>query len=291
MIGAEASLGHAVGPNWANDASEKQIEEWSTKGEEMRDEVDEVIKSTFEKKYWTLVRQVRPSCSPLCIILTPRQRLGLKKQDSQDVQNVIQPLLDVMQAHGLDFHGTFRALCTFRPEHLDEDDESDSKRKSQAYNSTLKDIEALDQGAGMTCPMPSGDALAGAPNQIVSPLQESTLAVPAQNITYPTPLVALLARLTPPDLISPASRERACRDILAWLEKYAVRIVEDQETAGWSLDEREENMKSVNPRFVLRQWVLEEVIATVDKDNLAGRAALMKTLEVGSFVVWLVGDT
>ncbi|QRW18397.1 hypothetical protein RhiXN_03321 [Rhizoctonia solani] len=262
-----------LGPNWANDASEKQIEEWSTKGEEMRDEVDEVIKSTFEKKYWTLVRQ----------------RLGLKKQDSQDVQNVIQPLLDVMQAHGLDFHGTFRALCTFRPEHLDEDDESDSKGKSQAYNSTLKDIESLDQGAGMTCPMPSGDALAGAPNQIVSPLQESTLAVPAQNITYPTPLVALLARLTP-DLISPASRERACRDILAWLEKYAVRIVEDQETAGWSLDEREESMKSVNPRFVLRQWVLEEVIATVDKDNLAGRAALMKTLEAGSFVVWFVGS-
>ncbi|KAF8751625.1 hypothetical protein RHS01_08554 [Rhizoctonia solani] len=209
LIGAEASLGHAVGPNWANDASEKQIEEWSTKGEEMRDEVDEVIKSTFEKKYWTLVRQ----------------RLGLKKQDSQDVQNVIQPLLDVMQAHGLDFHGTFRALY----------------------------IESLDQGAGMTCPMPSGDALAGAPNQI------------------------------------PASRERACRDILAWLEKYAVRIVEDQET-GWSLDEREENMKSVNPRFVLRQWVLEEVIATVDKDNLAGRAALMKTLEAGSFVVWFVGS-
>jgi hypothetical protein len=61
LIGAEASLGHAIGPDWAKDASEKQIEEWSTKGEEIRDEVDALIKSTFEKKYWELVRQVRPS--------------------------------------------------------------------------------------------------------------------------------------------------------------------------------------------------------------------------------------
>ncbi|CAE6406608.1 unnamed protein product [Rhizoctonia solani] len=277
LIGAEASLGHAVGPDWAKDASEKQIEEWSTKGEEIRDEVDALIKSTFEKKYWGLVRQ----------------RLGLKKQDSEDVQNVIQPLLDLMQAHGLDFHGTFRALCAFRPEHLDEDGEGDSKGKGEAYSSVLKDVDSLDQGTGMTCPMPSGDALAGAPNQI-SPVQESTLAVPANNITYPTPLVALLARLTPPDLVNPPSRERACRDILAWLEKYAVRIAEDQETAGWSLDEREESMKNVNPRFVLRQWVLEEVIATVDKDNIAGRAALMKTLEMATnpFKPWgAEGDT
>ncbi|KAJ1308034.1 hypothetical protein OPQ81_002103 [Rhizoctonia solani] len=266
LIGAESSLGHAVGHNWAKDASEQQIEEWSNKGQEIRNEVDDMVKNTFEKKYWALVRQ----------------RLGLKKEDPQDVQNIIQPFFDVMQAHGLDFHGTFRALCAFRPEHLDEDGEAEEKGKGQAYVSTLKEVGSLDQGAGMTCPMPSGDALAGAPNQIISPTTEATLAVPVTNVTYPTPLVALLARLTPPDLISPASRERACRDILAWLEKFAVRIAEDQETAGWSLDEREESMKSVNPRFVLRQWVLEEVIATVDKDNVAGRAVLMKMLEMAT---------
>jgi uncharacterized protein YdiU (UPF0061 family) len=50
-------------------------------------------------------------------------------------------------------------------------------------------------------------------------------------------------------------------------------------------------MKNVNPRFVLRQWVLEEVIATVDKDNIAGRAALMKTLEVSSLFTWLPRQT
>ncbi|KAG8705352.1 hypothetical protein FRC11_009109, partial [Ceratobasidium sp. 423] len=84
LIGAESSLGHAVGPNWAKDASEAQIAEWTDKGQELRDEVDEMVKTTFEKKYWALVRE----------------RLGLKKQDPQDVQNIIQPLLDVMQAHG-----------------------------------------------------------------------------------------------------------------------------------------------------------------------------------------------
>ncbi|KAH7341292.1 UPF0061-domain-containing protein [Rhizoctonia solani] len=277
LIGAESTLGHAVGPNWAKDASEQQIAEWSDKGQEIRDEVVEMVKNTFEKKYWELMRQ----------------RLGLRKQDPQDVQNVIQPLLDVMQAHGLDFHGTFRALCTFRPEHLDGDGDEASKGNGEAYGHTLQDVKSLDQGAGMTCPMPSGDALAGAPNQdTTSPTQEPTFAVPTTNITYPTPLVALLARLTPPDLISPPSREPACRGILAWLEKFAVRIAEDQETAGWNLDEREASMKSVNPRFVLRQWVLEEVIESVDKDNVAGRAVLMKTLEMATnpFKSWGAED-
>ncbi|CAE6443718.1 hypothetical protein ACGC1H_002514 [Rhizoctonia solani] len=273
LIGAESSLGHAVGPNWAQGASEHQIAEWSDKGEEIRDEVTEMVKSTFEKKYWEQMRG----------------RLGLKKEDSQDVQNIIQPLLDLMQAHGLDFHGTFRALCTFRPEHLDDD--GDEKGKGEAYGSTLRNVGSLDQGAGMTCPMPSGDALAGAPTQ-ESIIQEPILAVPALNVTYPTPLVALLAKLTPPELVAPQNRELACRGILAWLEKFAVRIAEDQETAGWSLDEREKSMRGVNPRFVLRQWVLEEVIAAVDKDNVAGRGVLMKTLEMATnpFKPWGAED-
>ncbi|EUC57586.1 YdiU domain protein [Rhizoctonia solani AG-3 Rhs1AP] len=276
LIGAESSLGHAVGPNWAKDASEHQIAEWSDKGEEIRDEVDEMVKSTFEKKYWERMRE----------------RLGLKKEDAQDVQNIIQPLLDLMQAHGLDFHGTFRALCAFRPEHLDDEGEGEGEKgKGEAYGSTLRNVGSLDQGAGMTCPLPSGDALAGAPTQ-ESVIQEPILAVPALNITYPTPLVALLAKLTPPDLVAPHSRELACRGILAWLEKFAVRIAEDQETSGWSLDEREKNMRGVNPRFVLRQWVLEEVIAAVDKDNVAGRGVLTKTLEMATnpFKSWGAED-
>ncbi|CAE6510921.1 unnamed protein product [Rhizoctonia solani] len=274
LIGAESALGHAVGPNWAKNASEKQIAGWSDQGQEIRDEVDEMVKSTFDKKYWERMRE----------------RLGLKKQDSQDVQNIIQPLLDLMQAHGLDFHGTFRALCTFRPEHLD-DDEREEKGKGEAYGSTLRNVGSLDQGAGMTCPMPSGDALAGAPAQDIV-ATEPILAVPAPSTTYPTPLVALLAKLTPPDLIAPHNRELACRAILSWLEKFAVRIAEDQETAEWSLDEREKSMRGVNPRFVLRQWVLEEVIATVDKDNVAGRGVLMKTLEMATnpFKPWGAED-
>ncbi|CAE6513702.1 unnamed protein product [Rhizoctonia solani] len=277
LIGAESSLGHAVGPNWAKDASELQIAEWSDKGQEIRDEVDEMVKNTFEQTYWARARE----------------RLGLKKQDPQDVQNIIQPLLDVMQAHGLDFHATYRALCAFRPEHLDEEVDGDEKGQGEAHGSTLRDVDSLDQGAGTSCPIPSGDALAGAPNQ-TTPTKEPTLAVPepAPSTIYPTPLVALLAKLTPPDLVAPADRERACRAILSWLEKFAVRIVEDLEEAKWSLDEREKSMRGVNPRFVLRQWVLEEVIAAVDKDNVAGRAVLMKTLEMATnpFKPWGAED-
>ena len=279
LIGAESSLGHAVGPGWAKDASEDQISEWTKKGQELRGEVEEIIKGVFEKKYWGLVRQ----------------RLGLKKDDDRDVQNIFQPLLDVMQHHGLDFHGTYRALCAFRPEHLDVDSadaEAKGKDKSDAYGSVLKELESIDQSPAVSCPMPSGDALVGAQSNAQAQAQsETTFAIPATNGTSTTtPLATLLARITPPDLISPPSRERACRDILGWLEKYAVRIAEDDVT--WTPEEREQAMKGANPRFVLRQWVLEEVIAAVDKDPVGGRGVLMKTLEMATnpFKPWGAED-
>jgi uncharacterized protein YdiU (UPF0061 family) len=39
-------------------------------------------------------------------------------------------------------------------------------------------------------------------------------------------------------------------------------------------------MNGVNPRFVLRQWVLEEVIAKVEEDAVSGRRILAKVLKV-----------
>ena len=80
-------------------------------------------------------------------------------------------------------------------------------------------------------------------------------------------------------------RERASADFKAWLAKYSDRILEEREEWGSISQEevdalREEEMNRVNPRFVLRQWVLEEVIAKVEKDAVSGRRLLAKVLEV-----------
>jgi uncharacterized protein YdiU (UPF0061 family) len=74
---------------------------------------------------------------------------------------------------------------------------------------------------------------------------------------------------------------------LGWLERYATRIKEEE--AEWTAaasadididDEREQEMKNVNPRFVLRQWLLEEVIGKVERDYDGGKRVLAKVMHV-----------
>ncbi|KAI0087284.1 hypothetical protein BDY19DRAFT_986070 [Irpex rosettiformis] len=68
-----------------------------------------------------------------------------------------------------------------------------------------------------------------------------------------------------------------------WLEKYSERI--ESEKGLWDADEdvdlqRERAMRDANPRFVLRQWVLEEVIKKVEQDTKSGRRVLGKVLQM-----------
>lgn len=72
-------------------------------------------------------------------------------------------------------------------------------------------------------------------------------------------LVNTAAADLPADSVS-----RAEEGVASWLGVYADRIKEE----AW--EGRNEAMKKVNPRFVLRQWVLEETIATMEKVIKAG---------------------
>lgn len=76
---------------------------------------------------------------------------------------------------------------------------------------------------------------------------------------------------------------------LSWLEGYATRIKDEEAewtTAGTDMDtEREQEMKNVNPRFVLRQWLLEEVIKKVERDSDSGKRVLAKVMQV-SIPTW-----
>lgn len=52
-----------------------------------------------------------------------------------------------------------------------------------------------------------------------------------------------------------------------WFETYEKRLVESEQQAGAKPEDRRSRMTAVNPRFILRQWVLEESIARLRKDN------------------------
>jgi len=73
-----------------------------------------------------------------------------------------------------------------------------------------------------------------------------------------------------------------------WLEKYATRIESENEewasasSGGDWQAQREKDARLANPRFILRQWVLEEVIAKVEADAQNGRCVLAKVMQVSN---------
>ena len=99
-------------------------------------------------------------------------------------------------------------------------------------------------------------------------------------------LATFLQDLTPETLACrvPSVRQAAMGDWEKWLEVYRTRIESDvdewaSEGDMW-LEKRRQAMLGANPRFVLRQWVLEEIIKGVEKDWKTGRRVLAKVLEV-----------
>ncbi|KIJ52484.1 hypothetical protein M422DRAFT_26071 [Sphaerobolus stellatus SS14] len=83
-------------------------------------------------------------------------------------------------------------------------------------------------------------------------------------------------------------RETAENAVREWLEVYKRRVEEEKhewvkEASGEDWEKRrEEDMQKANPRFVLRQWVLEEVIKKVEEDWESGKRVLAKTLDMAS---------
>lgn len=76
----------------------------------------------------------------------------------------------------------------------------------------------------------------------------------------------------------------AKQDLIKWLETYAQRIMSEKAEWGEVQDinsSRQKEMKNANPRFVLRQWLLEEVIGRVEKDSKMGKRVLAKVMHVG----------
>jgi uncharacterized protein YdiU (UPF0061 family) len=87
--------------------------------------------------------------------------------------------------------------------------------------------------------------------------------------------------------MSDSKKKSSAQEWVIWLELYSSRITaemkgEDIDTETW-LNVRQEEMKAANPRFVLRQWVLEDVIGKCEQNDLQrSREVLGKILEVSS---------
>lgn len=222
LIGAEAERNASVAAGWAADASEEQIKTWTARGvKEVQEEMDSLFHKVYKEEYEHRMRK----------------RLGLRTADSNDEALLFRPLLNMMEEQKLDFHSTFRKLCSFQP-------------------SMLEDENAGALGA----------------------------------------YIAELLSLSP----DPASDDAAKTAVRASLKRYADRITtERQASTDPEGDDRarEESMRAANPRFVLRQWVLEEVIKRVERDNRGGRRVLAKVLQMASepFKPWggedLPGET
>ncbi|KZT18291.1 UPF0061-domain-containing protein [Neolentinus lepideus HHB14362 ss-1] len=217
LIGAEAELGHAVPAGWAKDIEESKMTEWKKAGEELvKDEMHHVILNECGKEYGRIMHK----------------RLALGRYDSSDESQLCRPLLDIMDEHKLDFHGTFRLLSTFRPSLLDS-------------APSLSPGSALDK------------------------------------------LVSSIFNLSPES--DRIDKEKATKDWVEWLTKYSERIQSERDQWGADMDkEREDAAKAANPRFVLRQWVLEEVIKKVGQDANSGKRVLAKVLKMACdpFELW-----
>ncbi|KAH9945264.1 uncharacterized protein BXZ73DRAFT_96251 [Epithele typhae] len=83
---------------------------------------------------------------------------------------------------------------------------------------------------------------------------------------------------------------RAQSEFAAWLRTYAARVESEWDLwTGADVDaERRAEMEGANPRFVLRQWLLEEVIRKVDEDAERGKRVLGKVLQMACdpFAPW-----
>ncbi|KAG0705687.1 hypothetical protein DFH29DRAFT_996562 [Suillus ampliporus] len=77
----------------------------------------------------------------------------------------------------------------------------------------------------------------------------------------------------------------AAEQWLAWLDKYSARIESERNGQEWAGEAdfdsaRQDAAKNANPRFVLRQWVLEELIKKVEGDHDSGKRIMAKAMQM-----------
>lgn len=101
-----------------------------------------------------------------------------------------------------------------------------------------------------------------------------------QGQSMPANLLAkLLDRIIPPDASPVTMPPTARAEWTKWLESYASRLQLEPDSDDFA--GRRKRMDAVNPRFTLRQWVLEETIKKLDHQQPgADYASLERVLDM-----------
>jgi uncharacterized protein YdiU (UPF0061 family) len=94
-------------------------------------------------------------------------------------------------------------------------------------------------------------------------------------------LTTYLDLIVPLDLVPAGLQESARVAFTKWFTDYEARLNTPEEVAAATLAvDRQTRMNQVNPRFVLRQWVLEEVIERVERKEGADVVSLDRVLQM-----------
>jgi uncharacterized protein YdiU (UPF0061 family) len=205
LIGYESthSSSSPTPAGWATDVPSSDLKAWRAAALAQEPQLREEFFAVFQHEYRQLMGR----------------RLGLPGGETteKDERELIEPFLDLLERHSLDFHSSFRSLCAFDPTSSASDFTSSIDKTSQQLLSSAK-----------------------------------------------------------------ACSPTAAKEVEAWLEKYAARLV-GKTAAGVEVEtKRREEMKEWNPRFVLRQWVLEEIIKKVERTEADSRSELNHILKVRS---------
>ncbi|WVF71172.1 hypothetical protein IAT40_005970 [Kwoniella sp. CBS 6097] len=198
LIGYEAIHSTPPAAGFSQGLSKDTRKEWESKAEE--------VMGGWEKVFWDVQKdEERKGWS---------KRFGLKTYKDSDDRDITSDYLNLLQAHSIDFHTSFRLLSSFKP------------AQAIANNTGYLDTFVSDF------------------------IKQTTTSRPA-------------------DSIGPAQEA-----FKGWLRTYASRASSEAEKAAYTYagnsDEefeaaRSKEMKAVNPRFVLRQWVLEETISKMEQ--------------------------
>ena len=178
---------------------------------------------------------------------------------STDSRDVVADFLTLLHTHSLDFHASFRLLTQYKP--------TSAEPPESEIAPFLEDIESV-----MPAAYPSG----------VSDAQEAFvpwLKAFAARIHHPTEQAAWEAFVL--------ESKNGDSIVLSVEERFGPQ----KELDGWR-DKRQEQMRRVNPRFVLRQWVLEDTIGKLEscgpEDVAEARQTLSRVLDMSSrpFYPW-----
>jgi len=91
---------------------------------------------------------------------------------------------------------------------------------------------------------------------------------------------AFLDRLLPKAQVPEHLRDTCREDWKSWLSTWQARLEESEKSGGAAASSRRKRMAAHNPRFILRQWVLEETIKRLEQDN--NKAFLQRVLDMAT---------